>query len=452
MKNINFYYIFLIFSIFALGCPQAPNNSSNGSEKPLGADTAAYTWVVGVPYVASGSNTASLYQNLSTNLDKKVFDVNRVILSSEDPITNAAVYGIGADVGSSGLAVQELGLLAKRGKLEIYALADVEATSNWSQWTPPQTASNIPACQASISTNYTSDQQSMLKSVCWAALVNQIVGTPVLTGIAYDGQSLVMQDTDANRAWLYQQTSANKLKLGWVSSGLKSSVDLNLIEVYDLSKGSSPHVRIDTVAPESVYKVVTGISPVCAAGICSYTGDFPGVQFETQNNNTGCVGANIYQCAIANSDPSNACDSQYTTNIDTTQSPSNQMMQSLGYIFNQSVKTPLATNVYGAVPSPAPANNGVVYLFSTQYIGPVKSYAKSGQQCADAAGNCNCIASLYDPKASCGDENGFGSWGDHLSEFQNFVDQFMTSQGCNFPGGCYPGIYMYDFIPQKWLQ
>jgi hypothetical protein len=108
----------------------------------------------------------------------------------------------------------------------------------------------------------------------------------------------------------------------------------------------------------------------------------------------------------------------------------------------------------------------VVFLFSTQYAGPVKSYSDflkptpttSSSLCTDPttplSNQCKCIASQYDPIASCGDENSFGSWGANFADFMLFRDLFLTTQGgVNCPGNsCSTGLYMYDFIPQAWYK
>ena len=66
------------------------------------------------------------------------------------------------------------------------------------------------------------------------------------------------------------------------------------------------------------------------------------------------------------------------------------------------------------------------------------------------------MASLYNPTASCGDGNNFGTWGNNLSDFESFTAQFLNYQvggtSCPAPGGCAACIYTYDFIPQKWFN
>jgi hypothetical protein len=427
-------------------------------------DPNAFTVIVGVPYAGGSQNGTVFFDDLINNLSPSQTNIpiQRVLLSVENPTQNG-IYSLSNTLSGSGAAVNFLAALAKNnpnGNLAVFVVPDIETgNSYWANWTPPSFALHIPSCENMLSATDNA-QKSMLATICYASAVNLLVknigvNSFAINGVAYDGQSLIMQDTDSNRLWLHNQVTADNLRLGWISSGLKSSVDLNLIEVYDLNKGAQGSLRIDTVTPESVYKVVSGVKASCADGSspCSYTGDFPGTQWMFANG-VGTVGANIYQCAISSSNMllANGCDNSYTSNVDTSLPADQQMMQSLDYIFTNQPKKALSINIYGVPPAPTIANNKIVYLLSTQYIGPVGSYAGSKQQCNEKSGSCSCIASKYNASAPCGDENGFGSWGSNLEAFKLFANEFLASQSpCTAPGGCSMGIYMYDYIPQQWL-
>lgn len=488
MKKIIFQLRFLLFCIYATGivaCSSgtSQSNNANGIGDSSGNDS-NYTLVIYYP----GNNANTYYNDLLTNLNsgQSNVPVDRILLSTQNPYLNPSLFAIGSNIANSGLAVQFLAKLAQSNpNVQVYAYPDVEISSGWENWTPPVVTPEPASCVAAVNSANSVEQQDVLKSICWASLVNQLIASSTSTqesaisGVAYDGQSFILKDSDLNRAWIYNQTTNDGLLLGWLSSGMKINVNLNLIEVYDLDKGSTDAPRIDTVVPDSVYTLtesylvaktgnpnVGGLVPVYNNGLNTYNGAFPGLQWILATNlgtklESGEVGANIYQCALANTTTlSQLGCNNYSNNIDITQTPDNQMLQSLNYIFNNVQKTPLTISssgpIYGAE-SPAIPGNSIVYLFSTQYIGPVNSYAGSGLQCSESAGNCSCIASLYNPAATCGDENGFGSWGNNWSDFNKFSQQFLVSQEtpqnqCPAPGGCAAGIYMYDFIPQKWYE
>lgn len=468
-------------------------NISSGLKDP---QTSGYTMIVGAPYNTAGDEPArQFYSDLLARIkNQSTLKINRIMLNVDNPTQNPDIYGLNSTVATSGIAVQFVESVAAYNlttpnKIEIYAYTDVEANDQlgWGAWNTPQDAGNIPSCSSAGQPANDLNHANMLKSICWASYVNNLISKDGLTtnaiiGNAYDGQKNALQDSDMNREWLYKQESQDKLNLGWISSGLKPWVNLNLIEIYDLDKGSNYATpRLDTVAPDGVatltaaYNLATkgqniGMPVSYNNGIDTLIGSFPGPQklfarapgTSESDFESGIVGTDIYQCAINHGSSEYGCDSTYSSNIDLNATPDQQIMQSFGHIFNNTSDTALASNIYGAVPSAAggadpwtiPANNAVVYLLSTQYIGPVGSYAGSGKQCIDGA-NCSCVASKYNPQASCGDENGFGSWGNYLPQFQTLASSFLTSQGCdntNFPGGCGMGVYMYDYIPKQWFS
>ena len=198
----------------------------------------------------------------------------------------------------------------------------------------------------------------MLKSVCWASYVNKLISKDSLTtnaiaGNAYDGQKNALQDSDVNREWLYKQESQDKLNLGWISSGLKPWVNLNLIEIYDLDKGNNYATpRLDTAVPDGVATLLPLIiwqqrarhrNACKLQQWCRYIDWFisgPQKLFarapwtDESDFESGIIGANIYQCAINHGSSEYGCDSTYSSNIDLNASPDQQIMQSFGYIFN----------------------------------------------------------------------------------------------------------------------
>lgn len=471
---------------------QNTQNISGGMKDP---QTSGYTMIVGAPYNTAGDKPAAQFYNdlLKRITNQSSLKISRILLNVDNPTQNPDIYGLNTTVANSGLAIQFIESVAKynltaQNKIEIYAFTDVEAGDKygWGAWSVPQNSTDINSC-SNVAGQTDPNQSNLLKSVCWTSYVNKIIandgyGAKVVSGNAYDGQTNALQDTDPNREWIYKQTLADSLNLGWISSGLKSWVNLNLIEVYDLDKGNDYATpRLDTVAPEgietltAIYNMATqgkdvGMSVNYSNGIDTLNGSFPGPQklFALAPGNaesdfeSGIVSANIYQCSINHGSSDYGCDSTYTNNVDINASPDQQIMQSFGHVFNNTTDSPLANNIYGAIPAAAngadpwtiPANSQVVYLLSTQYIGPIGSYAGSGKQCIDGA-NCSCVASKYNPQASCGDENDFGSWGNYLPQFQSVASGFLASQGCdntNFPGGCGMGVYMYDYIPQQWFN
>ena len=213
---------------------QASNNNGYGGSS---GNDSNYTLVIYYP----GMNASNYYNDLLTNITTKTADipVSRILLSVQNPYVNPDLYKIGNTVASSGLAVQFLANLAKsNAPIQVYAFPDVESDSAWESWVVPVTSPEPASCTAATDPTNEAPQQDVLKSICWANLVNQLIknedSVTAINGVAYDGQEFILGDADSVRAWMYaqtseSQTSANKLLLGWVSGGLKSSVDLNLV-------------------------------------------------------------------------------------------------------------------------------------------------------------------------------------------------------------------------------
>lgn len=476
MKNLFKILLISCLSLICAACgggsssatPVVESNGGGGGGGGGGSNSSesgnsAYTIVTGIPYVGDSQTGGQFYDDLLTRLSTTNTNVpvSRLLLGVVDPSLNP-LFTIGSTVASSGLAVQFISQLANANpSVQIYAYPDVEDDSgdiSWENWTPPTANPAIPSCSAISQTSDVSEQR-VLKSICWSGLVNQLIATKnnAISGNAYDGQGFALTDTDANRALIHGWTVADGLNLGWLSAGLKSSVDLNVIEVYDLAKTNNNILGVDTIVPDSVPNVVKDLTPTCSGNFCSYDGIFPGTQWTTNNSDDfGTVGANIYQCAISTTSDeltTNGCNSVYTSNVETTVTADMQMMQSLNFILLGNSKAALSSNIYGTPPSPSSESNVIVFLFSAQYKGAIQSYTGSGGQCVDSAGNCSCVASKYNSIASCGDENGFGSWDANLTQFKSFTTEFLTSQApCTAPGGCAIGIYEYDFIPQAWYN
>ena len=477
MKSITTVFFSFVIAMCGVACSNGSqsNPNNNGIGFSDGNDS-NYTLVVYYP----GTNASSYYNDLLTNITTKTANipVSRILLSVQNPYINPDLYQIGSTIATSGLAVQFLANLAKsNAPIQVYAYPNVESDSAWESWVVPTTNPEPASCTAANNQANTSQQQDVLKSICWANLVNQLINSTesatAINGVAYDGQEFILGDADDVRAWLYSQTSTNSLLLGWVSGGLKSSVDLNLIEVYNVGTYNKTPTKVDEIEPQKVtsFGYPSNVNPVCNGTYCSYTGVFPGIQWASNNNgkpNLGAVGGNIYQCALSNGNAAllsaNSCDSTYSTGVTINATPDAQMLQSFNYIYfntpyttlNQPIFYGSGSAQYPILPKPTESDTAVVFLFSTEYIGPMKSYYGTGLQCSEANNNCSCLASLYNPKASCGDGNNFGSWGNNLGDFKNFSTEFLTSQeikgACPAPGGCAIGIYMYDFIPQQWYK
>jgi hypothetical protein len=466
-------------------------NSSTDRVATELADTASapeieggYSMVLGIPFVSS-KTVNTIYDDLIKNLNNPKFQaqlpISRVLLSTVAPNING-VFTIDPSNPSLSMTFLQQIKSYNAGKLpanqiQILAYPDVEVDSPWATWTVPAFAQSINSCKSgmAIQDPNAQAQKAMLLSICWASAMNLALESNVIAGVVYDQQSNWLKgDTTVDQIkWSYSQAHNDKLLIGWISAkgiaATAGNVDLNFIEVYDQYSSNYPYY--DSLALETISTVV-GAPTACNNGLCAYETSkapsskiFPGIQYDfpyTDKNGksayAGAVGANIYQCAISQNLTADSC-TNYASIVETSQPPSVQVMQALNYIWN--------------APSPPPANvshfggknyysGNVIYLFSTQYIGPQKSYFASStitskSQCADPSAppnSCSCIASLYSPNAFCGAENGFGSWGNYLPEFISFTKLFLSSQGGNYcPGNsCSAGIYMYDFIPQAWYS
>lgn len=473
---ITLFFSALIIISAIVACSNGNQASNNNGIGFSDGNDSNYTLVVYYP----GINAGTYYNDLLTNITTKTSDipVSRILLSVQNPYVNPDLYKIGATVATSGLAVQFLANLAKNNALiQVYAFPDVESDSAWESWVLPTTTPEPASCIYANDQINDTQHQDVLKSICWANLVNQLINNEesvtAINGVAYDGQEFILGDADDVRAWMYSQTSNNNLLLGWVSGGLKSSVDLNLIEVYNVGTYNKTPTKVDEIEPQKItsFGYPPNVNHVCSGQYCSYTGVFPGVQWATNNNgkvNLGAVGANIYQCALSGGSAgtlsANNCDDTYNAGVQIAKTPDIQILQSFNYIYFNTPYTTLNQPIfygdgsakYPILPKPTESDMAVVFLFSTEYIGPMKSYYGTGLQCSEANNNCSCIASLYNSKASCGDGNNFGSWGNNLTDFKNFSTEFLTSQeikgACPAPGGCATGIYMYDYIPQQWYK
>lgn len=504
------------------------------SEKPLGLgmsvveDPTAFTVVVGIPYVTKNL-LAPLYDDLYTNLttvaQQNKLRVSRVLLTIQNPGNLPDIYNGTYQIGdsftlgdtSNGQVIGFLKKLADHNAtaqtpIEVYAYPDVEKDSLWQNWVMPTAAPKLTSCVAAQNNKQDPSKQAMLNSICWASLVNNLIGasTPIIAGVAYDSQSNYLtkyQPSDFNSPqWVYSQTHADiykgvELKFGWLTGkGIAASntptVDLNLIEVYDLNASTTP--SYDALTASSSGDLVVPPS-TCTGILCAYDYSnaypagtkanpiykkfFPGTQYainyppiipgptpgKTQPNPAfiPVIGANIYQCALYSGASAYGCNEEYSNNVDTSAKLDQQVLQAMNYIWTGNPKQLPSKPYYGG--GSGSLAGTVVFLFSTQYAGPVKSYSNyvktnpttSSSLCTDpttpAANQCKCMASKYDPIASCGDENSFGSWGNNFTDFKNFVfgaSGFMSTQaGANCPAnGCSPGLYMYDFIPQAWYS
>lgn len=520
-KKIRLKLPSLALVLLCAACSNGSSDSVTSSTSPatsdkslglvsLGENVNAFTVVVGPPYVLSGGTPiyTQLYKDLTQPERQAKVPISRILLAIENPGTTSnlinSVFRIGDSFNikdtNNGQVIGFLKELSDYNAnattpIEVYAYPDVEISSQWETWqVPSQGPTDIPSCNAS-KTEADLSKKAMLHSICWVSMVNRLIGAskPTITGVAYDNQSnylAAMHPKDLSpTGWTYPYAHGDKtngigLNLGWISAGgiAKGSadiVDLNLIEVYDLISNKGPY--FDTLADSSLYKVLppNPIS-VCSAASCAYEigiGSlpfFPGYQYKDPSQTIPAVGANSYQCAISMSPADlavNGCNDAYKNNIDLMATPDIRLLQSLNYIkFNLSPKPTPRTSALGPIYQNVNGLYGtVVYLLSTQYAGPVGAYyskdkntgivTSSNSLCIDSGNTqlCSCLASQYNKYASCGDENGFGTWGAHLTDFKNFVfgaGGFMDTQGGKNCSGasCSPGIYMYDFIPQAWYK
>jgi hypothetical protein len=486
-------FIALLASISICACSGGGGGSSSSSDRVAVdlADVAitpeiegAYSMVLGIPSVSS-TTVHTIYDDLLDNLGNSQaqakLPIARVLLSTVAP-NNNGVFTIDASKPSRSMTFLQGIISYNTGKslanqIQILAYPDVEADSPWASWPVPAFAQSIKSCKLGLATTdpNAQAQRAMLLSICWASAMNLALKSNVIAGVVYDQQGnwLKITSPDTYIPWTSTQARNDNLLIGWISAkgiaATAGNVDLNFIEVYDQYSNNYPYY--DSLALETIYSVV-GAPIACNNGLCAYETStnpnlkiFPGTQYDypytDKNGNqahAGAVGANIYQCAISQNLTADSC-TNYASIVDTSQPPSAQIMQALNYIW-YAPTTPPANGPH--IGSKNYFSGNVIYLFSTQYIGPQKSYFASStitskNQCADPSAppnSCSCIASLYSSNAFCGAENGFGSWGGYLSEFINFTNLFLGAQGGKYcPGNsCSAGIYMYDYIPQAWYS
>lgn len=418
----------------------------------------SYTYMVDEPSISGqpvlANNLLPFYNDLLTITQaSNPFPVNRLIFKISnfmDP-SQGQVFNPANPSNNYGYQLLTYLASAHSSSFEVYAELDVETKyPTWSQsWVMPASAPSVGACGSLKSgsippggTGNNSDEAKtdMLKSICLVQSINQALGTPVIKGVVYDNQGSIYQFTDVPPAhtdidWLMTQAHGSGLNLGWIGGGFQP-VDLSILEIYDLDKGSKP--RVDTVVPASEYT----FSGYPAGTV------FPGDQVTNE------VSPNIYQCAIASTDAERAqlgCGSAYTKVNSALLSPDIQMQNSFNEIYNNDPGTPLSPHVFFGATLPANTQNTkVLILLSTQYSGPMGS---DGGYCRAASGNCACVASAYDSLASCGDENGFGSWLNQKDAvtFNTFA-QNLTAQVCAPGFTCEPAIFTYDYMPQSWFR
>jgi hypothetical protein len=502
-------FIALLTSISICACSGGGGSSSSSGDRVAVelADIAsapenenAYSMVLGIPFVSS-STVDTIYDHLISNLNspqaQAKLPIARVLLSTVAP-NNNGVFTIDASNPSRSMTFLQEIISYNAGKppanqIQILAYPDVEASSPWASWPVPAFAQSIKSCKLGLATTdpNAQSQRAMLLSICWASAMNLALKSNVIAGVVFDQQSNWIKTTnpDTYIPWTSTQARNDNLLIGWISgNGIAPSagnIDLNFIEIYDLDSNKGPYY--DTVAPPTVLKGSPNqflppssytAGKTCTGLLCAYSSGyaysignhyldfFPGPQYTygATGSVIGAVGANIYQCAISQNLSDDLCTSAYSDNVDITQAPSVQIMQAVNYVKGGTPKAiPPTTNKYPLWGQANSLSGNVIYLFSTQYVGPLKSYfgtnplQSSQNRCADPsapAHSCSCIASKYSPNAFCGEENGFGTWGNYFSEFAKFTALFLGSQGGkNCPGNsCSAGIYMYDYIPQAWYS
>jgi hypothetical protein len=471
-------------------------------------------------FVGSGQSDPLFYEALAKNLiNTNAIKVNLLVLGAVSPLVDPKFSP--DESGSLFNFLKNFDVHTLQGAdPQIFLMPDVEAKDlggpkDWTNWglqnstalsavggpcnfnqnkpDIPYPASYVPSNknQPDILDVNAAEAQEMMMTVCFATLMNQNLGSTLITGLTYDGQSLVMPSTDQNLQWFKQElnfyaTQKNSAVsafvptlLGWTHGGINNNVDVSFVEVYDQQKGSFTAPRMTEIAPESSYKMFDapdsdgpgsqGVCETTVGSMCETKSGaiFPGEQYEEEELNQknqkisamGLEGASISMCALASQSetPDSSCDT-YATYIDIDQTLENQILQSYLYIFNpKSVNWSPAyknfsdlNNLFGPIPASSDLipNPRVVYLFSTQYFGPEKSLN---------AVPTPCMLNLLDSTSACGIENGFGVWNErqYLQNFKNLTHQFLYYvQGCTDESSCQfegqSGIYMYDFIPQAW--
>jgi len=438
----------------------------------------AYTMVVGA--------TPMLYPNLPDNLSSGQIKVSRIVFNAVSPVQQPADYGPNMNPTSSFQTLLQSFLPGNSlSGIEVYVDPDSERgfPGLWIKWlTNLSSPPSYPVCHFQANSTTPQGGQEMMAGLCWATAMNHALGGEVIQGLAYDNQSTEMPYSDTNVIWFKSQMQAYHKadpdvpeKLGFMGGGAwttammpdgSPALDISFVEVYDLDKGNASKPRISSVALESVPTILSGegvncpSTPATGTYCSSIPGKtFPGLQWEEyvlQNPSnqkagwTSAAGTSITGCAL-NPQDSN-CDVYHqailsgSAALSSSASLEDQILASYAYIFTQTTQPSNLAHVFGQVP--ANSSEQIVYLFSTQYIGPemTTSPITSGCLIADA-----------DPthKSSCGSENGFGVWNneENLQNFKNLTHLFL--QAVDVPNASYAydgkaGIYLYDFIPSNW--
>ena len=524
LNKFRFGVLLTAIAVLCTGCSGGGSSSANGSTNPTTRDgslglgsssgSIAFTAVVGIPYI-NGNVQNTIYEDLYRTISESTsstLSISRILLTIQNPGNAPDFFNTVFRIGDSfsltdlnnGKAIGFLQQLANynltaKTPIEVYAYPDVEISSKWEKWQRPSKAPSTPSCLAGDAEADPS-KKAMLYSICWTSLVNQLIAgdKPIISGVAYDNQSNYLANAHAAdqppfspTGWTYTQAHGDSYKnitlnLGWITAkGVPANnadkVDLNLIEVYDLNSNKNP--AYDALVPATAGLLMVSQSSSCTGALCAFDYSnaypsvsggtttfkkfFPGTQYAlnfppTSPNFTPTLGANIYECALSNGSTSYGCNDQYLANVDTSLPIDKQVLQAMNYIWNAIPKMAPTGPYYGANGYLA---GNVVYLFSTQYAGPVTGYygydkntkitTTSKSLCVDPQNTdnlCSCVSSRFNSHASCGDENSFGSWGKNFKEFISFVTGFMSTQGgTNCPGNnCSAGIYMYDYVPQSW--
>lgn len=425
------------------------------TESKFDPNNQSFTIFVGEPPSLTNTNIKkqTFYQAILNQLKTgHPFKINRIVMITTPPVgTTSApgLYTIGPTVDKSGAFIKDFISQIKDIKqnsnpdLEVFVMPDVESDSaQWSDWKGWQNVA-VPSCASISNLPSGSPTRWVTKSVCWANKINQLLPGSI-DGIAYDGQGFILGNEPKPVYDIVHSPGNTVQTLGWVSGGPKSNVDINFIEIYDLYKGNHNLVRIDTVTPDDAYKYK------------NITKVFPG------NQKDSTIGPNISNCAI---DSSNALCNQYSKYIDTKQPASDQVIQSWNFIYNFTSSAPF---IYDSAVINM-KNDNVVFVFSTQNKGKVGEYIdpKTGKGATTTISNCFRLQFMkpIPSDATCGDENGFGSWYqpsnnfNPLQEFKAATSGFLTGacQGtvnanCDYNKNNMGGIWQYDYIPQSWLS
>ncbi len=447
-----FIRVSLSFSFVVLSTLAAP---------VFAAATSAYTYVVG------GENPpypAALYNDLLTRLNIPL-PVNRLLLTVINP---AASNGTGSaaalpiDETPEGATITFLQDLDKvQSPPETYALISNPVSAQWSTWAPPgySFGPTTGACgylqseqlPVPASTNNPLAEWDIIHSICWAQYANaylkSIGAHTQLTGVIYDNADANYQfNHPSDITWLLNVVHASGLKLGWIGGGYQP-VDLSAIEVYD--RDQNHYTSIDSATP----------SAIASGNLQGIT--FPGPQVINTTpgplDGEGEVSANIYECAAYSRNLNQSTCSGFTAAKIISGTPAAQVLAAFNYIYlgDPAPNPPISPTVF--FPADVPATTQIVLLLSMQYLGPIASFPGNGTECVEASGNCSCVGSAYNSKASCGDENGFGAWADNppmhnlpVKDFTDFLTIFQPLS-CGEYSNCELGMYMYDYMPQSWF-